>query len=310
MTTHARYQTAADVFGDWKEQLLTGTPPTLFPCGSGDLARIELGPGLVTLVGGPPGAGKTAFTMQLVIDGLRLNPELRTLVCNVEVSPAVLLDRQLARLSGIDASRIRKRELGESHGERLDAGLHALESVADRLAFVRPPYDLGNVAAAADAHGAQIVVIDYLQRVRTRGNHGDRRAAVDELMAYMRQFADAGVAVLVVAAVGRQKDSKGRTSYAAEALSLASFRESSELEFGADDAFILANADAEGEVLLKHLKARHAEPQDMRLLFDKARQQFTPIEDEPATRDSFGLQAALEQLWNGGDDDFDDEGDE
>jgi len=29
--------------------------------------------------------------------------------------------------------------------------LHTLEAVADRLAFVRPPFDLANVAATADA---------------------------------------------------------------------------------------------------------------------------------------------------------------
>ena len=109
---------------------------------------------------------------------------------------------------------------------------------------------------------------------------------------------------LVVAAVGRQRDSKGRTSYAADALSLASFRESSELEFGADDAFMLAPAESQGEVVLKHLKARHSEPRDVRLRFDGARQSFTPLEAEPPpTRDPFGLQAALAAMWNRDDDD-------
>ena len=31
------------------------TPPVLWPAGSGDLERIELGPGLVVLLGGAPG---------------------------------------------------------------------------------------------------------------------------------------------------------------------------------------------------------------------------------------------------------------
>ena len=61
-------------------------------------------------------------------------------------------------------------------------------------------------------------------------------------MDYLRQFADAGVAIVVVAALARSKDAKGRSSYT-DGLSLASFRETSELEYGADDAFILAPAD-------------------------------------------------------------------
>ena len=38
---------------------------------------------------------------------------------------------------------------------------------------------------------------------------------------------------------GGSKDSRGRSSYAGDLLNMASFRESSELEFGADDAFII-----------------------------------------------------------------------
>src|SRR6476620_2147579 len=100
----ARYQVAADVLAGWRDDVLTGKPPVLYPVGAGELARIEVGPGLVTLLGGAPGAGKTAFTMQAVVDALRLTPKLRAVVCNVEMPPEVLLDRQLARLSGVDVT--------------------------------------------------------------------------------------------------------------------------------------------------------------------------------------------------------------
>jgi len=195
--------------------------------------------------------------MQAVIDALRLTPELRALVCNVEMAPAVLLDRQLARLSGFDLSLIRHRRLGPEHAERIDSALATLEPVVGRLAFVRPPFDLGNVAATADEFGAGLLLLDYLQRIPPPGEHADRRGAVDASMAYLRRFADAGVAVVVVAAVSRGKDGKGRSSYA-EGLGLASFRESSELEFGADDAFLLApDPKDSGAVTLRHLESRH-----------------------------------------------------
>ena len=101
-------------------------------------------------------------------------------------------------------------------------------------------------------------------------------------MDYLRQFADAGVAIIVVAALARSKDAKGRSSYT-DGLSLASFRETSELEYGADDAFILAPADddksdgeASSRVVLKHLKSRHGETRDIALNFDRKHQRFTP----------------------------------
>lgn len=49
---NATYQTAADVFDGWRDDVLTGSPPVRWPVGTGELARLEIGPGLVTLIGG------------------------------------------------------------------------------------------------------------------------------------------------------------------------------------------------------------------------------------------------------------------
>src|SRR5262249_12436599 len=101
----------------------------------------------------------------------------------------------------------------------------------------------------------------------------------------------------VVAAVARSRDNKGRSSYAGDALGLASFRESSELEFGADDAFILAPDDEDGEtVTLRHLKARNGEPCDLRLLFDRRYERCTVEGARPAV-DKAGLQEKLAEAW-------------
>src|SRR5215472_17507293 len=248
----AHYLCAADALAGWRDDVLSGTPPVRWPLGAGELARIECGPGAVLLLGGAPGAGKTAFSMQCVIDALRLTPDLRALVCNVEMTLAALLDRQLARLSGVDLTLIRHRRLGAEHADRIDQAMHTLDPLAERLAFVRPPFDLANVAATADAFGAGLLLLDYIQRIAPPGEHGDKRGAVNATMDYLRQFADAGTAVIVISAIGRTKDGKGRSSYAGDGLNLASFRESSELEFGCDDAFILT-PDSDDGVTLRHL---------------------------------------------------------
>ena len=290
------YQTAADVFDGWRDDVLTGTPPTFYPVGTGELARIEIGPKLVTLIGGAPGAGKTAFVMQCVVDALRLTPDLRACVCNIEMPPEVLLDRQLSRLSGVDCRLIRYRNIGSEHADRIDQAMNTLETLGERLCFVRPPFDLANVAASADAFDADLMVLDYIQRIPAPGKHDDRRGSVDATMSYIRQFADAGVAVIVVAAVARSKDKRGRSSYDAEGLNLASFRESSELEFGADDAFILG-PNGDDAVTLKHLKARHTEAADIELEFDRQTQSFTPAEPQ-MSEESHKLRDALASLWN------------
>src|SRR5205807_184227 len=106
-----------------------------------------------------------------------------------------------------------------------------------------PPFDLENVAATADTFDVDLLLLDFIQRIAPPGEHGDRRGFVNATMDYLRQFADCGKAVVVVSAIGRTKDSKGRSSYSGAGLNLASFRESSELEFGADDAFMLTTDD-------------------------------------------------------------------
>ncbi len=62
--SEAQYQSAADLLDPWRDDVLSGKPPTLYPVGTGELARIEIGAGIVTLIGGARGAGKTALTLQ------------------------------------------------------------------------------------------------------------------------------------------------------------------------------------------------------------------------------------------------------
>jgi len=300
--TDANYIAATAVFDTWRDDLLTGKAPVLYPVGNGELTNIEIGPGLVTLIGGAPGAGKTALTMQFVIDALRLTPDLRALVCNVGMPPSVLMDRQLARLSGIDLTTIRHRRLGKAHADRFDLGMSTLEALSNRLCFVKPPFDLGNIAASTDDFDATLLVLDYIQRIGPPSDENEARKRVNRTMDYLRQFTDTGIAVMVISAVARSKDSRGRSSYAGGGLGLASFRESSELEFGADDAFILhPDGDkAEGEqVTLKHLKSRHGECKTLTLRFDRARQSFSsePNGNPPPATDKGKLDSVLSELW-------------
>lgn len=278
-----KYVTGEAVFAGWRENVLTGTGPVVFPH---TLPVPEISPGHVVLLGGAPGGGKTALVMACVVEALRHTPTLRALVVNVEMSPAALLDRQLARLSGIEAEVIRHRRFTAEHADRLDAGLATVETFADRLAFLESPFDLENVAHAVDAHGADVIVLDYLQRILPPGDVTDTRLRVNATMDMLRRFAAAGCAVLALSAVGRSRDNAGRSTYAAGSMSLASYRDSGELEYGADDAFLLAPVDdADPNVVrLSHLKCRHGAQRSVDLRFDRAHQAFTLLEDAADAR--------------------------
>jgi replicative DNA helicase len=244
---------------------------------------------------------------------LRFDPGIRLVIASCEMSPSVLLNRQLARLSGIDAEIVHHRRFGPEHEERLASGLATLESIADRVAFMEAPYEIGNIGGTVDAFRANVVIVDYVQRFQVLAEDTEARFRVNRMMDYLRQFADAGIAILVVSAVGRSRDKAGRSSYSGDGLSLASFRETSELEYGADDALILARIDENdpAHVRLAHLKARHGRQVTQDLYFDGSVQSFTLI-DGPPTSASMGpartvatpadsrpaVSEALRRLWD------------
>jgi replicative DNA helicase len=280
-----------DAFAEWRQAVENGVTPEII---KHQFDQPLLIPGHVCLLGGAPGAGKTAFVMQVVIEALRFNPDRRVLVANCEMSDHALLDRQLSRLSGVPAEVVRRRQFTPSQRDRVAAGVATLGSVVGRLAFLRKPYTIANVASSAAEHGADIVVIDYIQRFSSSpGGDSDSKQKIAKVMDDLRAIAALGFVVIVLSAVGRTRDDKGRSSYASEGLNLASFRESSELEFGADDAFILAPVAANKPqvIVLKHLKCRHGKPTDLHLKFERDYQGFS-VRQARDDGDSWGVEAA------------------
>lgn len=266
----AHYAAASSLFDGWADDVLHGKKPEEWYLGRG-FEKVDIGPGLVVVLGGAPGAGKTALGMQWAIDALRQEESLRAMVLNVEMPPRVLLDRQLSRLSGVDATWIRNRTLA-GHESRIEAGLDELRRIAPRLAFHTGKPTLADVARSTEQFGARLLILDYLQRIGLGTGEAalDKRTELENVMGYVRRFADAGLGVLAICAVARQKG-KGGSNYAG--LGLASFRGSSELEYGADSAFVL-EANEEGIPSLSCEKNRHGERFSLTLKFDGARQSF------------------------------------
>lgn len=266
------------LFDRWEAELFSGKPPARFQVAAAEhpLSAVEVAPHQVLVIGAPPGTGKTALTMQLALNAMAFNPALRVLVANVEMTPEQLLDRQLARLSGVGLNVIRSRSFDTDQAIRLRMGISLLREFEPQLMFVPKPFDIPKIAEHADRHQADIVILDYVQRIRVASKDtakGDsRKSVVDDVMDAARSIADCGAAVIAVSAVGRQKSSTGKSSY--DNLNMASFRESSELEYGADDAYILERS--KNAVTMKHLKARNSETCDIPLRFVGATQTFEP----------------------------------
>ena len=121
--------TGADLFGSWFADVERGEPPVRFrvPC---PFDSLDVRPGRLLMFGGAPGGGKTAAALQIGIDLLRLNESARLLVANVEMVPAMLVERIVSRLSAVPLTAIQDRTLTPEQLGRVRAAVDALAPVA------------------------------------------------------------------------------------------------------------------------------------------------------------------------------------
>jgi replicative DNA helicase len=177
--------------------------------------------------------------------------------------------RQLARLSGVPAGMIRDGQQRPEDADPLERARDTLISIQDHLTFCPAPFTLSHVTGVANKLDAGLIVFDYIQRFSTGESHSDKRTELNAIMDRLRAMAAEGKAVIVVSSLGRVRDFAGRSSYDEKAINLASYKESGELEYGADEAFALVADRDPSRVTLKHLKSRYGEHQDVSLIFNR-----------------------------------------
>jgi replicative DNA helicase len=283
-----RYVRLGEFLPGLLDDVLTGQPPPEYRFSAEPWGTLALRPGEITCVGGPPNCGKTAFTLQLQIDAMLMDPSLRGVIACVEMSKEVLMARTLSRLSGIYLGKILKRERDEFFAARIEAVRNRFESLADRLVFIKRPFTMLDVRAVCEEVQPHIVQLDYLQRIPPDLMVMETKQQVTATMTQVRLLADQGPAVLAVAALNRQSSSRSQSR--AEATDdnvndLAAFRDSSDIEYSVDDAFVIAKARGNtvtrhGEdyrpknLVLRHVKSRNSLTMHVPVVFDGRVQEF------------------------------------
>jgi replicative DNA helicase len=267
-----KFTTGAELLGSWLADVERGEPPKRYALGA-PFDALDLRPGRALVFGGAPGTGKSAALVQMGVDLLRMNDGARLLVANVEMVPELLIERAASRLSGVPLSAISDRTLSAEQLARVRVATDSLRTVAGRLAFLQAPFALEHIAAAGTAFGANVLVLDYLQRFTVGKGGQSQREQLETACEKVRRFCDAGAAVLAAVAVARQKNERGSSSY--KGLNLASLRGSSELEYGADAVYLFAPED--GAIVLECAKNRYGPTTDVRASFDPTTQTFVPL---------------------------------
>lgn len=261
----------AAMFARWAESIVNRTAVTRYTCAPAwsDLAKFPVVAGRVALIGAPPGSGKTALLNQLLFDAVmdEGQQDLRVLILSVEVPPPDLLTRQLARLSGVGVKHLSEGTYDPDALPRIKAGMAELQAVLPRVDFVAPPFTLERLQERCEACDPEILLIDYIQQVDHDEPSRDARSQSTKAMKVLRQIASDDRAVLVVSAVNR-------AAYGGDA-GMASFRESSELEYGCDSGWLLLiDEEDTTRIELKCVKHRQGSLESIKLQFNGSQMKF------------------------------------
>lgn len=273
-----------DWFDAWGDSVTNGEPPKMWllhPDKDNLLNQFSLRPQTVVVLGGSPGAGKTAFLIETIYKALTLDQELKALIVNVEMSHEQLLDRLLASQSCVPLADIIDRKRTPENLPLLQTGLEKIQAVTERLGFLGIPFTIEKIKEAVDYFGAQIIVLDYTQRIRIEGDVHSAKDKINILMDEIRELAK-GRCVIAVSALSRQSGNERTKSHN---VGMSAFRDSSEFEYAADDCWILDTNLNKVEAahvaygtqmnrVLRCLKKRSGMPQNINFYFDGAFQRF------------------------------------
>lgn len=280
--------TLVDALDEWQRHetvptVCTGFQP-LDALGGGELPG-GLPLGTITVLLGPPAAGKSALALQAAVGALVMDNDLRVLWCRGEMSADALAARAVAvgsvLLGGGDPvtkpQAERRRPAAKAVADELR------QRIGGRLSILPPVLTPDRIEQAVVASGARLVVADYLQLIRLP-DAADARTEVDGVMARLRAMSlEHRCAVLLISNIGKAVDANSRIG------SLG--KNSGQIDFDAD-LMLLGQPDdgpdAAGLLPVRWLckKHRHGQARDLNTLFDGDQQVFNDA-DAAAAFDEF-----------------------
>lgn len=233
------------------EGLRTGNAAVLgVQTGFQDLDQLIIGlrPGEMIVLGARASIGKTAFALNVISNvAIMADEPVPTGLFSLEMSRQEIQLRLLCSLARINRGDLRH---GAVTRARWEALIEVGQKVRDAKLYVDDTggldiLDLRNRARAMKKEfGVQLIVIDYLQLVRTSlGRNATRENQVGFISNNIKAMAkELGVPVLVLAQLNRQAEPSGNATVRAERPRLSHLRESGAIEQDADVVALLHRA--------------------------------------------------------------------
>ena len=216
--------------------------------------------GDLILLGGYPSAGKTLLAVQFA---LCLSNTYRVGFFSLETSARKLTDRVMSHMSQIPLTKIKRRDLNDADWVAIAAASADLSKLQFSI-IEASGMSVHDIQAVSLNQRFDIIFVDYLQLINEKGK--DRYETVTNISQRLHTFSQSsGVAVIALSQLSRPEKQTGKP----KPPTMASFRESGQIEQDADVAFILYPSDPDNNYSTRILKiAKNKEGEKAKIEFD------------------------------------------
>ena len=227
--------------------------------------------GDVTLIAARPAVGKSAFALQIIRKFGR--DGIKTGYFNLEMANKQIYERAVSSSSGIDLSRIRLGTNFLNNEKSLFSEGNDILAAENNVYAISGILTLTKIRQLVKKYRFQVIVIDYLQLIKTEGNrNGNRTYEVGDLSRGLKEIAsDFNIPVIALSQLNRASElTKDKEP------TMAELRESGALEQDASTILMMWNKSEGGkEKMIKVEKSRNGVTDRMTLYFDGKHMNFS-----------------------------------
>ena len=238
---------------------------------------INVGGGDVLAIGARPKTGKSALALQIAVYLNSLG--IKVGFFNLEMTKKQMFERLVARSGEIELNRIlNATRFTEGEKEKYEAALNVMREMKN-LTIFSGSKRVSDIRAEINGKGFDVIVIDYLQLLKSDGKRGaNRYAEVGDISRSIKAIAmDFDIPVIILSQLNRTSELKTDKEPTA-----ADFRESGDIEQDVSTALLLWSPEKDNETkrMLKIELNRQGKRCKKELYFDGRHMRFYEVDTD------------------------------